>query len=55
MWPDSDVKLDDDPGEDPENMPIVNHQGKNGVENQDSAERGVGDGAVVDADPPADE
>ena len=55
LWPDSDVELDDDPDEDPEKMPVENHQEKNGVEDQDGAERGVRDGAVVDADPLADE
>ena len=55
LWPDNDVELDDDPEENPENMPVTNHQGENGVKNQNGAEGGVGDGAIMDADPPADE
>ena len=55
LWPDNDVELDDDPEENPKNMPVENHKGENGVENQNGAKGGVGDGAIVDTDPPADE
>mgnify|MGYP004716537933 CR=1 FL=1 len=55
LWPDSDVELEDDSEEDPKNMPMKNHKGENGIEDQDGAGEGVGDEVVVDADSPADE
>ena len=55
LWSDSDAELEDNPGEDLENMPVKNHEEENGVEDQDGVGEGVGDGAIVDTDPPADE
>ena len=55
LWPDSDAEIEDDPEEDPEDMPMENQEGEDGVEDQDGAGEGIGDGAIVDADPPVDE
>ena len=50
LWPDSDAEIEDDPEEDPEDMPMKNQEGEDGVEKQDGAGEGIGNGAVVDAE-----